>query len=264
MLFSKIGSPYSDALRLLQPTEDPNSSRLFTKFVNLLGIKHISTTAYHPCSNGLVERFHRQLKYALTASTSARTWVDKLPFVMLALRNTIKLDLKCTSAELVFGKPTTLPGQIFHNVTNSTPTSYFVADLKKKMTDIIYTSTRVCKKPFYVPTDLQYTEYVFLRRDAVRKPLTPNYTGPHLVISRTPKYFTIDVAGKQNTVSIDRLKPAYLQSDDVSQTPPKTTTSEQTNTQTKTTDRSPSTQSTRTKPGRHVHWPTKLQTYITY
>lgn len=132
MLFSKIGSPYSDALRLLQPTEDPNSSRLFTKFVNLLGIKHISTTAYHPCSNGLVERFHRQLKYALTASTSARTWVDKLPFVMLALRNTIKLDLKCTSAEQVFGKPTTLPGQIFHNVTNSTPTSYFVADLKKK------------------------------------------------------------------------------------------------------------------------------------
>lgn len=80
-------------------------STLFGEFTNLLGIKHNSTTAYHPCSNGLVERFHRQLKDALTASTCCRTWVDKLPFVMLALRNTVKMDLKCTSSELVFGKP---------------------------------------------------------------------------------------------------------------------------------------------------------------
>lgn len=123
-------------------------STLFTEFTNLLGIKHISTTAHHLCSNGLVERFHRQLKYALTVSTCGRTWVDKLPFVMLALRNTVKLDLKCTSAELVFGKPSTLPGQIFHNATDTVPSSQFVTDLKRKMTDIIYTPTRAYKKPY--------------------------------------------------------------------------------------------------------------------
>ncbi len=40
---------------------------LFTKLANVLGTNRIRTTAYHPQANGLVERFHRQLKAALTA-----------------------------------------------------------------------------------------------------------------------------------------------------------------------------------------------------
>lgn len=48
---------------------------------------------------------------------------------MLALRNTVKQDLKCTSAELVFGTPLTLAGQIFSPVTDNLPTSQFVSDL---------------------------------------------------------------------------------------------------------------------------------------
>lgn len=51
-------------------------SALFSEFVSLLGAKHITTTAYHPCANGLVERFHRQLKASLTASTDNRSWLD--------------------------------------------------------------------------------------------------------------------------------------------------------------------------------------------
>lgn len=35
--------------------------------MKLLGTKHIHTTSYHPIANGLVERFHRQLKSALKA-----------------------------------------------------------------------------------------------------------------------------------------------------------------------------------------------------
>lgn len=37
-------------------------SGLWQKFTRLLGTKHLRTTAYHPISNGLIERFHRQLK----------------------------------------------------------------------------------------------------------------------------------------------------------------------------------------------------------
>lgn len=42
-------------------------SRLFTSLMSLLGIKRIRSTPYHPCANGLVERFHRSLKQALTS-----------------------------------------------------------------------------------------------------------------------------------------------------------------------------------------------------
>ncbi|GBN60382.1 hypothetical protein AVEN_147761-1 [Araneus ventricosus] len=45
--------------------------------------------------------------------------------------------------------------------------------------------------------------------DRLTKSLVPPYSGPHLVVSRTSKHFTIQVGSRQQTVSIDRLKPAF-------------------------------------------------------
>ena len=42
-------------------------SHLWQAFTELLGAKHLRTTAYHPMFNGLVERLHRQLKAAIKA-----------------------------------------------------------------------------------------------------------------------------------------------------------------------------------------------------
>ena len=55
-----------------------------------LGTKHIRTTAYHPCANGLVERFHRQLKVALKAMQDPNQWVKFLSLVLLGIRTNIK------------------------------------------------------------------------------------------------------------------------------------------------------------------------------
>ncbi|GFV48925.1 retrovirus-related Pol polyprotein from transposon 412 [Trichonephila clavipes] len=49
--------------------------------------------------------------------------------------------------------------------------------------------------------------------DSVQPPLSQNYTGPHKVIRRTDKVFTILINGKRKTVSIDRVKPAYVWDD---------------------------------------------------
>ena len=53
-----------------------------------------------------------------------------------------------------------------------------------------------------------------LRDDTVRPPLQPPYTGPFAVTARTDKTFTLLIKGQAVTVTIDRLKPAYILSDD--------------------------------------------------
>jgi hypothetical protein len=76
-----------------------------------LQIQHITTTAFHPCSNGMVERCHRQLKDALRARSAANDWPDHLPWVLLGLRAAPKEDSAVSSAEMVLGDPLVLPGQ---------------------------------------------------------------------------------------------------------------------------------------------------------
>ena len=66
---------------------------------------------------------------------------------------------------------------------------------------------------------------VFRRHDAVRKPSQPPHDGLYRVIKRTDKHFTIGINGRNDTVSIDRLKPTHLDTDNfhpTSQTAPLT------------------------------------------
>ena len=57
---------------------------------------------------------------------------------------------------------------------------------------------------------MQQAEYVFVRNDAARPPLTKVYFGPFKVVYRTEKYFTLLQNGNFNNVSIDKLKTAHL------------------------------------------------------
>jgi hypothetical protein len=88
------------------------TSALWEGLCQNLQINHISTTAYHPQSNGLVERTHRQIKDALRARLAGNRWPEHLPWVLFGLRAAPKEDSAVSSAELVFGAPLTLPGQL--------------------------------------------------------------------------------------------------------------------------------------------------------
>ncbi len=65
----------------------------------------------------------------------------------------------------------------------------------------------------HVPVELQDCRFVFIRHDAHRTPLQCTYDGPFRVLERATKYFTLDLKGKRDTVSVDRLKPAFLDDD---------------------------------------------------
>ena len=54
-------------------------SHLWHEFSNLLGTEHLRTTAYHPIANGLVKRFHRQLKASLKVYPHSECWTEAGP-----------------------------------------------------------------------------------------------------------------------------------------------------------------------------------------
>lgn len=168
------------------------------------------TTPYHPQSNGLIERWHRVFKSAIKCYEHER-WVDTLPFVLLGLRSIYKEDLKSTVAEVVYGKTLMLPGEFFNVNKKIFYNSQFVEQLRRIMADIkpCKTSSHGSKKIF-VHDELSKCSHVFLRNDAVHAPLQPNYSGPHLVLDRNSKVFKILVGGKKKTISVDRLKPAFM------------------------------------------------------
>ena len=74
-------------------------SKLWQALMSFLGSKRAHTTAYHPQSNGLIERFHRQLKAALKAQLNPFFgWMHALPLVLLGIRTAIKEDTSSTTA----------------------------------------------------------------------------------------------------------------------------------------------------------------------
>lgn len=185
------------------------TSAMWTSFNDLLGIKVHRTTSFHPQANGLVERFHRHLKTSLMARLQGPNWIDELPWVMLGIRTSPKEDLLTSSAELVYGSTLSVPGDFFSSRPDS-PQERLPA-LRDSFRHLVPTPmSRHGRAKTDVPTSLRTSNYVFVRVDKHRPPLTPPYNGPFRVIRRTDKTFTVDIGGRNQTISIDRLKPAYI------------------------------------------------------
>ena len=87
-------------------------SSVFSAMCQFLGAKRIRTTAYHPTSNGMIERVHRQLKAALMCAPDPGDWYNNLPMVLLGIRAVVKEDLQTSPFELVYGSSPRLPGQL--------------------------------------------------------------------------------------------------------------------------------------------------------
>lgn len=186
-------------------------STLFAALVRFLGSEKIRTTAYHPASNGLVERWHRSLKAAIMCQGTGDKWVESLPTVLLGLRSSIREGLNASPAEYLFGIPLRIPGEFFNDDFTPNPEPFLefyrehMKNLKPVPTDHHYKLKPFCYR------DLASCSHVFLRCEDTRSLQKP-YEGPFKVLARiTDRVYQIDRLGVAMNVTIERLKPAHLE-----------------------------------------------------
>ena len=189
------------------------TSSLWSNLNKMLGIKQQHATAYHPQANGMVERLHRQLKDSLKARTTSPHWMEHLPFTLLGLRTTWREEPGCSPAELVYGSTLRFPGEFIDPTPplSLQPSTTFLRDLQKSMhVTLPPPPTHHSSLTSYYPPSLGHTGFVYVRIDKHKTPLQRPYEGPYRIISTSEEFFTLDVNGRTENISVDRLKTAYL------------------------------------------------------
>jgi len=152
--------------------------------MSLLSSRQARTTAYHPQTNDMVERFHRHLKAALKAQPKPDAWMDTLPLILLGIRTALNSNLQqlrwcmvqpyacLENFSLLLPLIRSLIPQIL-SISSKPPSRQF-ALLHPEFTNGPHTFMMDCPQ-----------QHVFICRDCVQKPLQPPYDGPYPIVKRT-------------------------------------------------------------------------------
>ncbi|XP_042559700.1 uncharacterized protein LOC116219171 [Clupea harengus] len=92
--------------RVIQSDQGTNfMSKLFARALRQLKAKHNISSAYHPQSQGALERFHQTLKSLLRSFCVelSSDWEEGLPWLLLAIREVAQESIGFSPNELVFG-----------------------------------------------------------------------------------------------------------------------------------------------------------------
>ena len=198
------------------------TSEIWKQLLQTWGVKHSTTTAYHPQSNGLVERLHRRLKESLIAlcQDERDRWFWKLPMTLLALRTTVKPDIGACPSDLVYGEGISVPGQL------TAPNQLDDADMPRQqrstLRNLRIEVERLQPRPtshhrrpqVHIPEELATATHVLVQRGGVQQNLTAPYDGPFRVLERGPQGFRVQFPGRSSDiVALARLKPAFVNRD---------------------------------------------------
>ncbi|KAJ8245059.1 hypothetical protein COCON_G00236180 [Conger conger] len=84
---------------------DQGSNFMSRQFAKQLKVRHGVSSAYHPQSQGVLERFHQTLKSLLRSYCVelGRDWEEGLPWLLLAIREVAQESTGFSPNELVFG-----------------------------------------------------------------------------------------------------------------------------------------------------------------
>ena len=98
-----------------------SSAEVMKELYNVMGIKKLRTTAYHPAGNGQVESYNKHLVVILRklVHKSPREWPSKLQPAVFALNSSINVSTKFSPARLWFGRDLRIPADLLLGTTST-------------------------------------------------------------------------------------------------------------------------------------------------
>jgi len=157
-------------------------SKLFNTLVENIGATRIHTSAYHPQSNGAIERFHRTFKTSLKILTDRdNRWVDVIPFGLFGWRNTPNTTTETSPTQTLYG--TSIRFLTDLTDCNPTPSDRDIMNARKRFLDQDSDKYFTMPSSFkdFLPANLYAAKYLWLKNHTAHG-FQPTYTGPHKVI----------------------------------------------------------------------------------
>ncbi|GBO17450.1 Transposon Ty3-I Gag-Pol polyprotein [Araneus ventricosus] len=204
------------------------NSALFTELCKLLGILKTRTTALHPESDGMVERFNRTIlnHLSLFVSRNQTDWDTHLPLFLLAYRSAEHEVTGLTPAEMLFGRTLRLPCDILFGRPSETPSSpnEYMKNLEARLESVhAFARERIKLASERMKTryDSRATDHHFKEGDLVwmynpkrRRGLSPklqqNWEGPYTIVKKlNDVVYRVQRSpnAKPKVIHINRLAP---------------------------------------------------------
>ena len=144
LFFTRYGLP-----REVQSDRGSNfTSSLFQAVVHELGITQVTSSAYHPESQGAIERFHRSLKDMVRAySVEFPTeWDVAMPFLMFAARDSVCESTGFTPFQLVYGHEVRGPLQMLKERMTRPPLRHEPLEYVARFTDRLQAACDIARE----------------------------------------------------------------------------------------------------------------------
>lgn len=222
MFFTAFGIP-----KVIQGDRGSNfTSKMFKDVMKILNVTQCNSTAYHPESQGALERLHQTLKCTLTKFCNEvdKEWDESVPFMLYAVRTAKNESLGYSPSELLFGYQIRGPLEIlFESLVNEYETdnlSLYVENMIEriyKVREFAISNMEKAQSKMKDNFDKRAINRKFSAGDEVllfnptrKYPLSAKFEGPYKIIDRISDVnYVIAKTGEKGdkkVVHINRLK----------------------------------------------------------
>jgi hypothetical protein len=206
----------------------PFISELAKAIYEMIESKKVQTTAYHPQTNGLVERFHRHMNdmLACVCKDNEKDWDENIPFVMMSYNSAKQNTTGFSPHYMMYGREIKMPVDHALNDITQHEESYsdvqkYVQAIAEKMQyakDIVTsiqegTSMRRNEILEKTPRVFRVGELVMRlieqHKRGTKKKLEPRYEGPYEVIEELSAVVRVIKkigTAKRKIVNVRKLK----------------------------------------------------------